>query len=33
LPRMLKKDNSLSKYEDFEKYKNNSGLIFPKFHD
>ena len=32
-PRMLKKDNSLSKYEDFEKYKNNSGLIFPKFHD
>ena len=33
LPRMLKKDNSLSKYEDFEKYKNNSGLIFPKFND
>ena len=33
LPRMLKKDNSLSRYEDFEKYKNNSGLIFPKFHD
>ena len=33
LPRMLKKDKSLSKYEDFEKYKHNSGLIFPKFHD
>mgnify|MGYP001192613698 CR=1 FL=1 len=33
LPRMLKKDKSLSKYEDFEKYKNKSGLIFPKFND
>ena len=33
LPRMLKKDKSLSKYENFEKYKNKSGLIFPKFND
>ena len=31
LPRMLKKDRSLSKYTNFEKYKNTSGLIFPKF--
>ena len=30
LPRMLKKDRSLSKYTNFEKYKNTSGLIFPK---
>ena len=33
LPRMLRKDKSLSKYSDFEKYKHNSGLIFPKFHE
>ncbi len=30
LPRMLKKDKSLSKYKNFEIYKNKSGLIFPK---
>ena len=30
LPRMLKKDKSLSKYTNFEKYKKTSGLIFPK---
>ena len=30
LPRMLKKDRSLSKYANFEKYKKTSGLIFPK---
>ena len=33
LPRMLKKDKSLKKYDGFEDYKNNSGLIFPKFND
>ena len=33
LPRMLRKDKSLSKYSDFEKYKHNSGLIFPKFNE
>ena len=31
IPRMLKKDKSLSKYKDFNEYKNKSGLIFPKF--
>ena len=31
LPRMIKKDKSLSKYENFDQYKKNSGLIFPKF--
>ena len=30
IPRMLKKDKSLSKYKDFEEYKSKSGLIFPK---
>tara|TARA_B100000945_G_scaffold12691_2_gene9787 strand:- start:3159 stop:3776 length:618 start_codon:yes stop_codon:yes gene_type:complete len=30
VPRMLKKDKSLSKYPLFEKYKKNSGLILPK---
>ena len=33
LPRMLKKDKSLSKYKNFEIYKNKSGLIFPKFNE
>ncbi len=31
LPRMIKKDKSLSKYKGFTEYKNNSGLILPKF--
>jgi len=26
LPRMIKKDNSLSKYDSFEEYKKKSGL-------
>ena len=30
LPRMYKKDKSLSKYEAFSEYKNKSGLLFPK---
>ncbi len=30
IPRMIKKDKSLGKYNDFGKYKQNSGLIFPK---
>lgn len=30
IPNMLKKDNSLSRYPEFEEYKNNSGLILPK---
>lgn len=29
-PNMLKKDQSLSRYPEFEEYKNNSGLLFPK---
>jgi len=33
LPRMIKKDKSLSKYPSFKKYKQISGLIFPKFND
>jgi len=33
LPRMIKKDKSLRKYEGFDKYKVNSGLILPKFHE
>ena len=33
LPRMIKKDKSLSKYNGFNEYKNKSGLIFPKFND
>jgi hypothetical protein len=28
---MLKKDQSLSRYPEFAAYKNNSGLLFPKF--
>ena len=31
LPRMYKKDKSLSKYESFSEYKNKTGLLFPKF--
>ena len=30
IPRMLKKDKSLSKYKDFKEYKSKSGLILPK---
>ena len=30
IPRMLKKDKSLSKYKSFKDYKSKSGLIFPK---
>ena len=30
LPRMLKKDKSLTKYDSFEEYKNKTGLILPK---
>tara|TARA_B100000131_G_C18097957_1_gene604804 strand:- start:487 stop:1107 length:621 start_codon:yes stop_codon:yes gene_type:complete len=32
LPRMFKKDKSLSKYIEFGDYKNNSGLLLPKFY-
>ena len=32
-PRMIKKDKSLKKYEGFEEYKANSGLILPKFNE
>ncbi len=32
-PRMIKKDKSLKKYEGFDEYKANSGLIFPKFNE
>ena len=31
LPRMLKKDKSLSRYSSFKEYKKISGLILPKF--
>ncbi len=31
VPNMLKKDKSLSRYPEFENYKANSGLLFPKF--
>jgi len=31
IPRMIKKDKSLSKYESFGEYKKFSGFIFPKF--
>ena len=31
LPRMLKKDKSLTKYSSFKEYKKNSGLFLPKF--
>ena len=30
LPRMIKKEKSLSKYDSFEEYKKKSGLILPK---
>ncbi|MGB3656185.1 MAG: DUF1295 domain-containing protein [Rivularia sp. (in: cyanobacteria)] len=30
VPNMLKKDKSLSRYPEFEEYKENSGLLFPK---
>ena len=30
LPRMIKKDKSLTKYPSFKKYKQISGLLFPK---
>ncbi len=30
IPNMLKKDKSLSRYPEFEAYKQVSGLIFPK---
>ena len=33
LPRMIKKDKSLTKYPSFEEYKQISGLLFPKFND
>ena len=31
LPRMLKKDKSLTKYDTFEEYKKKSGFLLPKF--
>ena len=31
LPRMIKKDKSLSKYDSFEDYKKKTGLLLPKF--
>ena len=31
LPRMMKKDKSLTKYDSFEDYKKKTGLLFPKF--
>jgi len=31
LPRMIKKDNSLTKYAAFKDYKKKTGLILPKF--
>ena len=31
IPNMLKKDKSLSRYSQFEEYKNSSGLLLPKF--
>ncbi|MBW4429002.1 MAG: DUF1295 domain-containing protein [Nostoc desertorum CM1-VF14] len=30
IPNMLKKDKSLSRYSEFDDYKNRSGLLFPK---
>jgi steroid 5-alpha reductase family enzyme len=30
IPNMIKKDKSLSRYPDFEAYKKQSGLLFPK---
>jgi len=29
IPNMIRKDKSLSRYEKFEDYKNNSGIFFP----
>ncbi len=33
LPRMIKKDKSLTKYDSFKEYKEKTGLILPKFND
>ena len=33
LPRMKRKDNSLSKYDSFNEYKRVTGLLFPKFNN
>ena len=33
LPRMIKKDKSLTKYDSFGEYKQISGLLLPKFND
>ena len=33
LPRMIKKDKSLSKYDSFNEYKQRSGLLLPKLND
>ncbi|MBW4450650.1 MAG: DUF1295 domain-containing protein [Spirirestis rafaelensis WJT71-NPBG6] len=30
IPNMFKKDSSLSRYSEFDDYKNRSGLLFPK---
>ncbi|WP_375515806.1 hypothetical protein [uncultured Nostoc sp.] len=30
IPNMLKKDSSLSRYSEFDDYKNRSGLLLPK---
>lgn len=30
IPNMLNKDSSLSRYSEFDDYKNRSGLLFPK---
>ena len=29
IPNMIKKDKSLSKYDDFKEYKNNTNRLFP----
>ena len=33
LPRMIKKDKSLSKYDSFNEYKQRSGLLLPKLNN
>jgi len=33
LPRMMKKDKSLSKYDSFKEYKQRSGLLLPKLNN
>mgnify|MGYP001498491201 CR=1 FL=1 len=33
LPRMIKKDKSLSRYNSFKEYKKKSGFLLPKFND